>query len=77
MALQDLREARGWTQRQLAAESGIPADVISTIETGRTKNPTWRTVRALSSALGVEPDALFTVGTQAASSADSSASSAA
>lgn len=59
MALQDLREARGWTQRQLAAESGIPADVISTIETGRTKNPTWRTVRALAAALDVSPDALF------------------
>lgn len=59
MALQDLREARGWTQRRLAAESGIPADVISTIETGRVKNPTWRTVKALSAALDVPPDALF------------------
>ena len=67
MALQDLREARGWTQRRLSAESGIPADVISTIETGRTKNPTWRTVRALSTALGVEPDALFAPPTPSAS----------
>jgi transcriptional regulator with XRE-family HTH domain len=60
MALQHLRESRGWTQRRLSAESGIPADVISTIETGRVKNPTWRTVRALAAALEVEPDALFT-----------------
>ena len=74
MALHHLREARGWTQRQLSAESGIPADVISNLETGRVKNPTWRTVRALSAALGVEPDALFE---QAAASADSSAPTAA
>jgi transcriptional regulator with XRE-family HTH domain len=59
MALHDLRTARGLTQRQLSLSSGIPQDVISSIETGRVRNPTWRTVRRLSLALGVRPETAF------------------
>jgi len=56
--LRALREAHGLTQRQLSVSSGIPQDVISSLETGRVRNPTWNTVRGLSRALGVEPDAI-------------------
>lgn len=74
MALQDLRLARGWTQRDLSLASGVGSDVISTIETGRTRNPTWKTVRALALALETDPEALFA---DADETADSNASTAA
>ena len=49
----DLRKARGMTQRQLAAKSGIQQAEISRIEAG-TSNPTLSTVAILAGALGAE-----------------------
>ena len=54
--LRELREARDWTQRQLAAAAGITAAAVKCIEQGRHK-PTWETAVALCRALGVRPDA--------------------
>jgi transcriptional regulator with XRE-family HTH domain len=59
MALHEVRRERGLTQLQLAQSSGIAQDVISSIETGRVKNPTWRTVRRLSLALNLPPEVVF------------------
>jgi transcriptional regulator with XRE-family HTH domain len=59
MVLLDIRKSRQMTQRELSLASGIPQDVISSIETGKVKNPTWRTVRGLSKALNVAPEQLF------------------
>ncbi len=59
MALLDIRKERELTQRQLAQSSGIQQDVISSIETGRVKNPTWRTVRRISAALDLPPEVVF------------------
>jgi transcriptional regulator with XRE-family HTH domain len=54
--LHELREARGWTQRQLAAAAGVTAAAVKALEQGRNK-PTWDTVVALCRALDVRPDA--------------------
>jgi DNA-binding XRE family transcriptional regulator len=52
-AVFDLRKARGWTQRQLAAKSGIQQAEISRIEAGNA-NPTLSTIAVLADALGAE-----------------------
>ena len=49
----DLRKARGMTQRQLAAKSGIQQAEISRIEAGNS-NPTLSTIAVLAGALGAE-----------------------
>lgn len=57
--LRSLRERRGFTQIQLAAKSGLPQAHISKLErlTMR-RGPTFDTVVALATALGVEPGRL-------------------
>jgi transcriptional regulator with XRE-family HTH domain len=57
--LQDIRRERELTQRELSLASGIPQDVISSIETGKVRNPTWRTVRRISAALELRPEDVF------------------
>lgn len=54
LTLKDAREAKGWTQLRLAAESGIDQRVISKIEIGGTNDPRNSTVAALEDALGVK-----------------------
>jgi transcriptional regulator with XRE-family HTH domain len=54
--LRELREARGWTQQQLADASGVTASTVRCIEQGWNK-PAWDTVLALCQALAVRPDA--------------------
>lgn len=49
----DLRKARGMTQRQLAAKSGIQQAEISRIEAGNS-NPTLSTIATLAYALDAE-----------------------
>ncbi len=49
----ELRKARGMTQRQLAAKSGIQQAEISRIEAGNS-NPTLSTIAILGNALGAE-----------------------
>ena len=52
LAVRDLRENRGLTARQLAAESGISAAMISRIENGQA-SPSISTLNALSRTLDV------------------------
>lgn len=51
--LRSLREARGWTQEQLADRTGYSSVHISAVETGR-KPPTLRFSRSTDSAFGLE-----------------------
>jgi transcriptional regulator with XRE-family HTH domain len=51
------RALLGWTQRDLAAASGVPERTLERIESGQTRRPHPRTMAALESALraaGVE-----------------------
>jgi transcriptional regulator with XRE-family HTH domain len=49
-----LREARGTrSMAEIAAVSGIPAETLRKIETGRIPTPAFFTVAALAAALGV------------------------
>jgi transcriptional regulator with XRE-family HTH domain len=52
--LKHARDAKGWTQEDLAARSGIDQRVISKIECGKTEDPSNSTVTALELALGVK-----------------------
>jgi XRE family aerobic/anaerobic benzoate catabolism transcriptional regulator len=51
-AIRQLREKRGMTQESLAQEAGITVGHMSMIERGHS-NPTWATVKAIASALGI------------------------
>ena len=52
-AVRQLRLARGWVQRDLAAHSGLSTAEISRIEAGYRENPTVATIRGLACALNV------------------------
>lgn len=54
MKIKKLREKRGWTQQQLADESGLSLVTIGRIEAGMRKNPDLDTRKKLAKALGVE-----------------------
>lgn len=59
--LKIIRKAAGLSQHDLAVKSGIRIGTISAIETGRMKNPSYRTVDALARALDVQPSSVMTV----------------
>lgn len=50
------REARAWTQEELAAESGVPKRTIQEIENGRVHRPQRATDLKLRSTLDIEGD---------------------
>lgn len=56
MTLRELREARGWTQAQLAEASGVPQQVISAYERGAKdwKHMPLERAIALADALGCD-----------------------
>ncbi len=55
--LRTLRREKMLTQQDLAAKAGLTITTISGIETGKI-NPSFRTIRALASALGCSPQEL-------------------
>jgi transcriptional regulator with XRE-family HTH domain len=57
--LRELREAREWTQTELAEKAGLTRDGVAHLEQGRRK-PSWETVLALAAALGVSCEAFTT-----------------
>lgn len=57
--LRDLRHARGMSLKDVAAASGLSVAMISQIERGG-NSPSYRSLRMLSSALGVPIEKLFT-----------------
>lgn len=56
--VRELREAKGWSQEDLADESGLHRTYVSGIERG-VRNPTIRIVSRLAEALGVGPSLLL------------------
>jgi transcriptional regulator with XRE-family HTH domain len=56
MQLKQARRRAGWTQAQLSARSGINQQIISRIESGQVRSPSYRTVIRLCRALGVQPE---------------------
>ncbi len=57
MVIRDARDARGWTNERLAAESGVPESSIQKYLTGKTAEPRYDSVIRLCRALGISVDA--------------------
>ena len=55
----DARKAKGWTQEQLARESGVSRTLIALLESGSKKNTTASTLKKLSTALDRTVEDLF------------------
>lgn len=53
--LRKIREARGWSQNNLAAKARMTQAMLSYLEAGK-KEPGWDTVQALADAFGVSTD---------------------
>jgi len=51
-----LRDARDWTQQELADRSGVPKRTIQEVESGRVKKPQRATRLAINEALEIEGD---------------------
>jgi transcriptional regulator with XRE-family HTH domain len=56
--IKELREDRGWSQEELAFESGLHRTYISGVERG-VRNPTVIVLDRIAIALGVGPDRLL------------------
>jgi transcriptional regulator with XRE-family HTH domain len=52
------RELQGLTLRQFEKQTGISNALLSQIETGKVKEPSWRNVVKIAAALGVSLDRL-------------------
>lgn len=52
------RELKGMTIRNLSTKSGVSNPLICQIELGRVKNPGWKTVVKLATALNIPLDRL-------------------
>ena len=50
----ELRDAKGWTQSELAAKVGVTASAINQIESGLTKRPNIETLFRIADALNVD-----------------------
>ena len=57
--LRELREARGWTQEEVAERAGLAASVVSHFETGVRGKPSADNLVKISKALGVTADYLL------------------
>ena len=58
------REMRGWTLRDLESKSGVSNALISQIETGKVKDPSFSRVVAIARALHLKLDRLAKCATQ-------------
>ena len=56
--LKALREARGWTQQELAQRAHVRPALLSELETGKKEDTTGRVLRRLARALHVSVDYL-------------------
>jgi transcriptional regulator with XRE-family HTH domain len=50
------RECKGWSLRELEKRTDISNALLSQIETGHVKNPSWKNVVKISKALGLKLD---------------------
>jgi transcriptional regulator with XRE-family HTH domain len=56
--IRQIREARGMSTRQLAAEAGISTETVYSVEHGK-RQPSMRTLGKIARALGVEVKDFF------------------
>ncbi len=56
--LRRLRSERGWSQSEAAAQTGVSAQLLGMIESGKRPNPTLETLRLLADTYGVTLDEL-------------------
>ncbi len=57
--VKEYREKKNMTQEELAAKSGVSRGTICSIESGKEKNTTSKTLLAIAKALDVTVDVLF------------------
>ncbi|MDR0885423.1 MAG: helix-turn-helix transcriptional regulator [Clostridiales Family XIII bacterium] len=57
--IKQLRDAKGWTQKELAEKSNVARTLIIGLETGTTKVTTTFTLRKIADALGCSVRDLF------------------
>lgn len=57
--IKEFREARGMTQEQLSASSGVSRGTISALENGTTRTTTTKTLLQIARALGTTIDQIF------------------
>lgn len=62
LRIKELREARGWTQEELAERSHMSRSQLAMIEK-ETRPANTRRLSAIAAALGVPPEGLFDAGT--------------
>lgn len=56
--IKTLTHARGWTLEDLAFHSGVKYSTVKNLWQGRTKDPSYSTLRAIAHALGVSVEGL-------------------
>ncbi|MCH7876301.1 MAG: helix-turn-helix transcriptional regulator [Gemmatimonadetes bacterium] len=59
LRVRELREARGWSQRELARRAGVRAATVSHLESGKAKSAGFETLEKLAAALGCDPGYLI------------------
>lgn len=59
LRVRELREAKNWTQTQLAEKADVRQATISAIETGQSKGVDFDVLERLAKALGVDPGFLI------------------
>ena len=57
--IKEFREARGMTQEQLSASSGVSRGTISALENGTTRTTTTKTLLQIARALDTTVDQIF------------------
>lgn len=57
--VKSMRKSKNWTQKELGERAGLPISQISKIENGKYKNPTIKTLLALSESFGVPVECLL------------------
>jgi len=63
LRIKELREAKGWTQTDLSERSNMSRSQLAMIEAETRPANTLR-LNAIATALGVDPDALFSTGSE-------------
>lgn len=59
LRVRELREARGWSQRELAARAGVRQATVNAIERHTTSGIEFSVLEGLADALGVDPALLI------------------
>jgi transcriptional regulator with XRE-family HTH domain len=59
--VKQLREARGWTQAELARRLGLDQSQVNRLESGKSRNPTQKTLEALARAFELPLPAFMTL----------------